>query len=332
LTYGGIDSDGTVNRVEEITSIMSQVALAHAAEGSCNIVLADFARDDGKRVLFNDVSKFDSTALVDTNTFDVTAYGSADSTAYVIESQFEAGNYNIVINYMSEAFLRDIERQVQLMVDKFVIKTESGSVLGEYQAGDITDFGGYFLNGNTTNREFTGADIILWDSSPVVLPLIVDKAQKLRIEVYAFKQIYITPEDGGDWTEVPEETNLYGETNMKLSIQVNNTLVQNTAIARKVKEKIIELIDKFWGTDVSINSKEVDLLFNLFEQSRLDKFNRTDRLHIREDNVICDIDWKSYDTVEAEGWHIVGDDPEYMMSAWRTVVAFLMSDYRFIHE
>jgi hypothetical protein len=55
LYYGGIDSAGITQRARDMTALMSNVAMAHASESSCPIVLREFSLEPGQRALFNDI-------------------------------------------------------------------------------------------------------------------------------------------------------------------------------------------------------------------------------------------------------------------------------------
>ena len=58
LYYGGIDSNGLTQRATDMTALMSTVAVTHASESSCPIVIREFALEDGQRFLFNGVDEF----------------------------------------------------------------------------------------------------------------------------------------------------------------------------------------------------------------------------------------------------------------------------------
>ena len=58
ILYGGIDSDGIIERARALTSIMLSVARAHAAELACPVVLREFyLLPDDERRLFGDLDK-----------------------------------------------------------------------------------------------------------------------------------------------------------------------------------------------------------------------------------------------------------------------------------
>ena len=63
LLYGGIDSDGIIDRATDMTPLMAAVAQSHAVELSCPVVRREFYFwPDGQRLLFNGVSPQDTPA------------------------------------------------------------------------------------------------------------------------------------------------------------------------------------------------------------------------------------------------------------------------------
>ncbi len=74
LLYGGIDSDGIIERTGDMTPLMAAVAQSHAAEVSCPIVRREFYYwPDGNRLLFDGISKFDTPCSESSREFDVSA-------------------------------------------------------------------------------------------------------------------------------------------------------------------------------------------------------------------------------------------------------------------
>ena len=61
LLYGGIDSDGIIERTGDMTAMMAAVAQSHAAEVSCPIVRREFYYwPEAERLLFDGITKYDS--------------------------------------------------------------------------------------------------------------------------------------------------------------------------------------------------------------------------------------------------------------------------------
>ena len=55
IYYGGIDSEGVVERSNALTSVMSNVAQKHSLEVACPAVMIDFERPNNQRLLFKDI-------------------------------------------------------------------------------------------------------------------------------------------------------------------------------------------------------------------------------------------------------------------------------------
>ena len=63
LYFGGINSASITKRSTEITPLMSSVAMTHALESACPIVLRDFIRPDNERLLFSGIDGSETPEL-----------------------------------------------------------------------------------------------------------------------------------------------------------------------------------------------------------------------------------------------------------------------------
>jgi len=99
---------------------------------------------------------------------------------------------------------------------------------------------------------------------------------------------------------------------------------RNTTDPTKLKNKIVELYDRFLGEKVTTTSSDVVDTYALLTAAA------DERMDQGKTNAQWDIacPWE-----EDEGWNKYDtDDPKGMMYAWMDVVALLMMDYKFIHE
>jgi len=99
LDYGGIDSDGVTERASSMTSIMSSVAMRHALQAACPIVLHDFLLTDGSRKYFNGINAEtnpDSNASINQiKTIIKNLYGTFHGKQYAINSTEVTDAYNL---------------------------------------------------------------------------------------------------------------------------------------------------------------------------------------------------------------------------------------------
>jgi len=100
---------------------------------------------------------------------------------------------------------------------------------------------------------------------------------------------------------------------------------RNTTDPTKLKNKIVELYDRFLGEKLTTTSMDVVDTYTLLTAAAKE----------RRDN---DIHWAMDETTscpweEHDGWNKYDShDPKGMIYAWTDVVALLMIDYKFIHE
>jgi len=99
---------------------------------------------------------------------------------------------------------------------------------------------------------------------------------------------------------------------------------RNTTDPTKLKNKIVELYDRFLGEKVTTTSLDVVDTYELLTASAKERRDRGKGWATQDVN--CP--WE-----EHEGWKKYDhDDPKGMVYAWTDVVALLMLDYKFIHE
>ncbi len=100
---------------------------------------------------------------------------------------------------------------------------------------------------------------------------------------------------------------------------------RNTTDPTKLKNKIVELYDRFLGEKVTTTSSDVVDTYALLTASAKE---RRDNGKTNGPNLGYCVSMG-----RDEGWRsMMLNDPKGMMYAWMDVVALLMMDYKFIHE
>ena len=99
---------------------------------------------------------------------------------------------------------------------------------------------------------------------------------------------------------------------------------RNTTDPTKLKNKIVELYDRFLGEKLTTTSLDVVETYELLTAAAKE----------RRDTGMQNADWGvGCMWQEDEGWLKYNNkDPKGMMYAWSDVVTLLMMDYKFIHE
>ncbi|GBL03620.1 choice-of-anchor V domain-containing protein [Glaciecola sp. KUL10] len=332
ILYGGIDSVGVIKRADRMTSMMSKVALTQTTQTSCKVVVEDFQRAPDERYLFSELTPYDSPDAIGYKEFSVDNYSSEDSRPFSLRISGSAGDINLGINYLNDyADFEVLNVDANLGIDKIVIKAPSGQTIAEYEGDELQEIatGATECAGVQYWQDSTGEDYYIYGSCLLTFPLYFEEADDYTIDVYAYS-VYQDefgehrPELEGEW-DIP-----------RMSVSATLAEGNNTDTINSVttKRAIAALMNNAWGTSYDEAHAEVAVAYDLFETSRMTKFERSDWFHIDEDGAWCNnIDWSEFDSEPGvEDGYDAGNDPFYLMSAWRTVVAYVMSDYRFLYE
>jgi len=331
LTYGGIDSDGVIKRAEEMTSIMSQVALTHAAENACDIVVRDFIKEENEKLLFKGLTKFDSPSSIYNETFSLSNNGPSKSEASTIDVEVEEGSHILNISYLNDwADWEILHVDKNLMIDKVIIKQSDGDVLYEIEGGDINAEPDTHCAG-PHNEDETGLDLNIWSGcDPVQVPFTVANSGTHTIEIWAYGGLH-------DEYDGHQRDDLDGQLDdflMGISVTLEDYTSQSSPTILKIKNTIARIVEMSWGETLASDHEEIEAIYQLFINSweskkTLDGWNN----HIVEDGVNCNFPFWQYNRPEDDydGW-VLGDDPQSVMSAWRTVILYVMTDYRYLHE
>lgn len=326
LTYGGIDSDGVINRAEEMTSLMSQVALTHAAEMACNVVINDFIKSDEEKLLFKGINKYLNPSSISSQVFQVDGYEpEIDNTSSQqftsTKHQLEKGSYLTSVSFLNDFWDNDTHINTDLIIDKILVKNNQDVVTHEFQGNDFEGLA-YIGCGGQHNED----DFNIWSNCTVDIPIEIGVSGQYSIQVFAYQTVW---NDNG-WAPVGD----YGASEMSVGISVQDALSQNSVGSDLYKSTIISLIEKAWGEFLLSDDPEVEAIYQLFVKSWESKKSlEGSNNHIGEDGVNCNFPFHEYNRPEDnyDGWEL-GDDPQYNMSAWRTVILYMMTDYRYLHE
>jgi len=328
LTYGGIDSDGVINRAEQMTSIMSQVALTHSAEMACNIVVRDFIKDDNEKLLFKGINRTITPNLVSSQVFEVDGYepGISDENSELYATGFhklDKARYIASVSLIGDFWDEETRIGGNLIIDKILVKSTDDSIVYQFEGGEFEELGTYNCGGPHNSDDFG-----VWGNCTVNIPIEFDTEGEYQIEVYAYQSYWDS--NINDWP--PKEVSESFE--MSVVLSVSDAISQNSLGGNLTKQTIVDLIQKAWGDDLTINDPEVSLIYEMFVTSWTNKKNLEGwNNHIAEEGINCNFPFWQHNRPEDgyDAWEL-GDDPQAVMSAWRTVILYLMTDYRYLHE
>jgi hypothetical protein len=327
IYYGGIDSVGITDRAREVTAIMSNVVAKQAYELSCPATSIDFAKDDADRRLFKGITR--SITPITQATVDFIAPGDsyANRTTVSTEHLIDPGSFKFKINYNNAAFDSELEEGRQLYISSINIKRNGDlvrTILGNDfpdQAGfviseTVTDEGNRFVDGN---RHFVSDNFFVYviyggnGNIQIDLPVSESGTYTFDLEVWA---VQLPDKVQGEFTFSIESIDPF----------------QDSVGSNLIKNKIIELHSLFLGEELSLDSVELEASYQFLVetwQARM-LLNDTEQIsaYPREQCFHPDFspDWTE------EFQRLRNSDPQRMMGTWVAFLAFLMSDYEYIHE
>lgn len=330
IMYGGIDSDGVSVRSEAVTSVMSQVAITHATEMACPVVVMDFLKPDNERLLFEGISKNIDVFAIASTTQEVNGLWYENRQSYTLEFNGSQGDYFLTLNYDNPYSNHEDQQYVGLVVDHISITDPDGNVLLDTSgfdasvAGTTTGGCGVVEAYNEDDMENQPSDIALYGNCLLRLPVQLDTSAVYTVTIDAYYY---------DWK--PDNIASAPAPQMTISVGSPDAVSQNTVGVRLIKDKIVQLHDRLLGEQVSSNSPSVDIAANLFVNSIIAKSQRSNSREIwEESDVWCNIDWDNIDDPDTEQneQEIAFQDPLLNLSGWRAVMAHLLSDFKYLHE
>jgi len=345
LYYDGIDSAGVTKRSTEITPLMSTVAMTHALESACPIVLREFMLPDDSRKLFNEIDQ-STTPLTEVKQ----AYQFPTSTDATLSEltrtvSLEVGEKNIVASN-NDSFC-DWDEDAQqcrtvtfLNLNKLEViapgsNVRSSLVVGENSCG--ADLGASALDIAQCSVNFPFAASVAGDYSVIA--------------TYAASRIGEPNSDADQLT-------------MELAVETAESAIDsqtNGAIA--IKQKMVELHEKMLGKHYEIDSPEIEASYELFVNSWLNRksgdagiapnlFNSHEACQWGqgfstkffeglefEDDFFITIEFVGGESVPSFNEELAsiflnqqGVDPLFIKQAWVTGITYLLTDYDYLYE
>ena len=337
LMYGGIDSGGITERARDVTSVMASVAKSLAAESSCPIVLKEFfLLQPSERRLFEGTDVAMSPAFEARQVYEIRAGSWAERETLSLRSRLGQGNNRVVVrslNYFHEE-ATGAERHARL--DRLVIRDAKSGVERLALELEQLDFGDQRCHRRERNAGSDQVDhILLWGDCSLSIPVDV-------------------PADGGYRLDLVVWGDQLGDELARLEILVESDTTASVG-AMAVREKLAQLHDRLLGLEVGPSSAEVDQAYRLFvdvwERKRelsdsffeplVCEFN-ADHLYLEgilDDALVerenerghryYDWDWDSVNRFIHD--EVAPKDPRGVARTWVVVLAFFLTDYRYLY-
>ena len=318
LLYGGIDSDGIVERGRDLTSVMAGVAKRHASVASCPVVMKDFyLAGDRERRLFNGMDVEVSPIWEDIGEgFDVPDRQWRTST---FEAELGAGRKIVSL----------MQRNGVVWADRLAVRNAAGRIVAEFEFETLGE-----SNCGQPWPDLEPGYFAFWCGSlDVAVDIPIGGTYEIEVTVYG-------EPDGDDTVEA--------------SVGVFSSDVNASKGARAIKAKLAELHDRLLGVAPNAASADVQAAYDLFVdvwrrgRESDDGDFRSLRCVYHEDqhyfDGIADDIWR--DELDEHGdplgwdWERMDEfiweendmpDPNHVVRTWVVVLAYLMTDPRYLH-
>ena len=331
LLYGGIDSDGITERARDMTSVMAGVASRNATMVSCPVVMRElYLVPEDDRRLFVGIDQYVTPGMEFGTLFEVEADSRSRRETLSLSGSLTAGPKTVTLSYNNDYWESpNVDRNIRL--DRLVVRNAAGRIVDHRELEELEPSGN--CNGPYPDHYFLSCN------GSVEVPIDITSAGNYKIEVVVWA------DHAGD--ELP-----------KLSIVVESDTEGFSAGTRTIRSKLVELYDKLLGVQVTPNSPDVEAAFRLFVDI-MERGREAQELSFRGSD--CYWNWLTdlgyFDGIldgavvqEGEpGWGhrwfydfnrpLVEDfmngidwsDPHYAAQAWAAVLAYLLTDYRYLY-
>ena len=329
LLYGGIDSDGITERARDMTSVMAGVARRQAAMVSCPVVMRElYLLPEADRKLFAGIDRDVTPGMELGASFEVEAGSRSRRETLSLSGTLTAGPTTVKLSHSNDYNEPNAHRN--LFLDRLMVRNAAGRIIARRELETLRPSG----NCNDPHR----GDYALWCSGWLDVPIDIPAAGNYEIDIVAWAS------HAGD--ELP-----------RLSVVVESETEGSGA--GTIRAKLVELFDKLLGVQVTPHSPDVEAAFRLFAEV-MERGREAQKFSFRDSE--CYWNWLTDlrffegildDALVQEGepgwghrWFydfnrpLVEDfmngidwsDPHYAAQAWAVVLAYLLTDYRYLYQ
>ncbi|MDE0029699.1 MAG: DUF1592 domain-containing protein [Deltaproteobacteria bacterium] len=321
MLYGGIDSDGIPKRARDITSVMAGVAKRHAVRTSCPVVMRElFLLPNEDRRVFGGLDRSVTPTVNFSASFDIEAASQAEREVLSLEGSLSEGSSTVRLTFLNE-WRGATDRNVRL--DRLDLRDATGRVVASRELESVEPQDGC---------QRAGDHLRFYCNSSLDVAIEVPVAGRYTIEVVA-------------WAD------RVGDELARLEVAVLDAALSGGG-AVAIRDKLVELHEKLLGVEVTPYSPDVDAAFSLFVDV-MERGQGSEKSAFRwsycayyEDmyffNGILDgtivekqHDWGieyawDHDRVYTSMSGIDFSDIHYAARTWVVVLAYLLTDYRYL--
>ena len=327
LLYGGIDSDGVTERSRDLTSVMAGVAQRHAAAVSCPVVMKEWYLLEGEdRALFGGLDLWTTPTLEFRAVREVSASSWGEREKVVVQTELPEGAVTLTLAFPNHD--RDDDAARRLRLDRLDVRGPAGDIVA--------------------TRELEDEEALSDCNYPV--------NDHFALHCYGALDVSVTiPAAGSYDIEVIAWADQFGDELAKLEILVGSDPSSSVG-SRAIKAKLADLLPGFLGVEADSGSEDLraayDLFVDVWKRGRKSgedgDFRRSGRCQWYEDSHyldgIADHLWQTeldeWGNEKGWDWDAANDfiwrdtdmpDPHHVARTWVVVLAYLMTDPRYLH-
>ena len=324
LLYGGIDSDGITERARDVTSVMAGVARRHAVQVSCPVVTRElFLLPEARRQLFAGIDRDVTPGLEFGQSFEVEADTWDERETFSLDGMLADGSYIVRLAFTNDYWEPNADRDI--FIDRVDVRNSAGEVVVSREVEEIEPSG----DCDGTDDDQFG---LYCGGRAVEVPIDIPISGSYTIEVVAW-------------------ANHAGE-----GLPVLGVLIEDAdgSGAGAIRDKLVELHDKLLGVQVTSDSPDVEAAYRLFV-STMERRRAAGGRWFEHWRCNAELDLSYFDGIlddvveeheQDDGfrhyqldWERVGEfmdsidfsDPHQTAKAWVVVLAYLMTDYRYLY-
>ena len=244
LLYGGIDSDGIIDRARDMTAVMAGVAKTHAVEVSCPVIMREmYLLEDEDRYLFSGLDKWISPSYEFGSKFEITGDSNENVQTISISGQMPVGGGTLVMAFLNDFYQASQQIDRNIKIDTIRIKNSAGDVVSTF---DLEDDDLTFLTATQCNNNTDG--LIQFDCEGTVeIPISIASQGTYTVEADLWA------DQGGD--EQP------------LFFMSANSTPEDSAGSKTIKSKLVDLHGKLLGNELDVDSVEIQDRYDLLVDS-----------------------------------------------------------------
>jgi hypothetical protein len=329
LLYGGIDSDGIIERTGDMNATMAAVAQSHAVEVSCPIVRREFFYwPDNERLLFDGITKFDTPFSETRGEFDVTAESWETRQRLVLRVPLAAGSKTVRLAFTNnstggqqDSDGNPLDRNLSL--DRMAVHDSSGAIVSQVELETL---------GRKNCGRPQGQFFRMQSNCSVELPVEVTSPGTYVVAVSAHQ------DRAGDQAA-----------RLAIDVEAQDGSSQGEVA---IRQKLADLHQRLFGVTVGVDSPDVAEAYNLFVEvwnrksisegaSFLNsRFNcRDDGDHLYFEGLADDAlryaeggpSQLNYDVIREFKQGFDHSDPNHAVRTWVVTLAYLLTDHRYLY-